>query len=311
MPEKLRLINKTSPGDCLVMTGAIECLHEQHPDRYLTDVRTSCDAIFENSPRITRLKAGAPDVREIAMHCPLINSSDQRPVHFLQAYVDYLGQQLKVPLTLTTNRPHIYLTEQEKSSTSQVQEITRARVNYWIVNAGTKRDFTCKGWGHSNYQRVIDELHGRIQFVQIGEAHHLHEPLRNVINLIGRTTARQLIRLCWHAQGALGPTTFIQHIFAAFEKPYVVLLGGREPVNWNHYPTHTTLSTVGKLRCCQYGGCWRSRIVPLGDGDPKDKQLCEQPVHGDDVIPRCMAMITPTTVVQAIMRYYEGGVLKF
>jgi ADP-heptose:LPS heptosyltransferase len=311
MPEKLRLINKTSPGDCLIMTGAIECLHEQHPQRYLTDVRTSCDAIFENSPRITRLKSGVPDVREIEMHCPLIHLSDRRPVHFLEAYVDYLAEQLEVKLTLTTNRPHLYLSKREKSWISQVHEITGAPGKYWIVNAGTKQDYTCKGWGHSNYQQVIDELHGRIQFVQVGEKHHLHKPLRNVINLIGRTDARQLIRLCWHAQGALGPITFIQHIFGAFEKPYVALSGGREPVMWEYYPTQTTLDTVGKLPCCQYGGCWRSRVVPLGDGDPKDKHLCERPVYGDEVVPKCMAMIQPRDAVRAILSYYEGGVLKF
>jgi hypothetical protein len=56
----------------------------------------------------------------------------------------------------------------------------------------------------------------------------------------------------------------------------VVVAGGREPVQWEAYPTHQFLHTVGLLPCCAGGGCWRSRTVPLGDGEGHDHadRLC-------------------------------------
>ena len=133
-----------------------------------------------------------------------------------------------------------------------------------------------------------------------------------MINLVGQTDVRQLVRLSYHAQGGLGPVTFIQHLFAAFEKPYVALLGGREPVSWVQYPLQTTLHTLGKLPCCRTRSCWRSRVVPLGDGAEQDGSLCEAPVLGmQRPVGRCMAAITPADVVRAISAYFEGGALAY
>lgn len=297
------------PGDILVMSGAIECLHQQYPNQYLTDVKTSADAIYENSPRITKLD---DDVTTIKMEYPLINECNQRPVHFLQGYVDYLGHMLGINLVCRVTRPYLYLSDDEKKWLPQVQEITKRPIKYWIINAGIKSDYTTKAWGVENYQKVVDLLKGKVQFVQIGEKHHNHPKLNNVIDMIGKTDTRQLIRLCYNAEGGLGPITFIQHIFAAFEKPYVCLLGGREPLQWEHYSTQTMMSTVGALPCCKTGGCWMSRIEPLGDKDSKDTSLCRFPVFtSSGVIPKCMSLISPESVSECILRYYYGGILSF
>jgi hypothetical protein len=312
--QKLHLTNFLSPGDCLVMTGAIECLRTQHPGKYRVQVSSSCNAIYENNPGID-LTFGLrdPDVTTIGMEYPLIHQSGSRPVHFIQGYVDWLAEKLNIKLNTSTNRPHLFLSSEEQSVwVPQIQEVVGNKIPYWVINAGTKQDYTAKGWGRQNYQEVVNKLRGRIQFVQIGEAGHLHKPLDNVINMLGKTDARQLIRLCWHASGGLGPITFLQHIFAAYEKPYVALLGGRETLAWEHYPTQTTMSTIGQLSCCRFNGCWKSRVVKLNDNDPKDQVLCEFPTYGgEDVIPKCMAMISPDDVIKQMMRYYEGGVLKW
>jgi len=307
--RKLILVNRLSPGDVLVMSGAIQCLHEQYPNKYLVGVDTSCDAIFENNPNVVPMDKSACGVTSIEMQYPLIHQSNNRPVHFLQGYSDFLAQSLGHPLVCTVRHPFISLSENEKAWIPQVHEITRAPIKYWVINAGIKQDFTAKDWGHANYQAVVDMLHGRIQFVQVGAIEHDHKPLKNVINLIGKTDARQLIRLCFNAEGGLGPVTFNMHIFAAFEKPYVCLLGGREPLPWEYYPTQTILSSIGTLPCCRYGGCWKSRTVPLGDGSQQDASLCERPIFGEQVLPKCMAMIRPEDVVRAIEQFYTGGVL--
>ena len=91
-------------------------------------------------------------------------------------------------------------------------------------------------------------------------------------------------------------------------RPCVVIAGGREGPQWTFYPNHQYLHTLGALDCCNNGGCWRSRVVPLGDGDEKDQpeSLCGQPVG---ILPRCMDMIRVADVTHAVERYYEGGIL--
>ena len=92
-----------------------------------------------------------------------------------------------------------------------------------------------------------------------------------------------------------------------------VVAGGREPVQWFAYPHHQILHTLGALRCCDHGGCWKARTVPLGDGDAvRDANLCVDPVRStrspkSPLIPTCMAMVTPTDVTRAIERFHERG----
>lgn len=319
-PTKLIFKNHLSPGDVLVMSAAIESLHLSYPKSYLTDVRTSCDAIYENNPRISKIDDSDPDALVFAPkdpktgkddQYPLIHQSSQLAAHFMHGYIDSFSRFIDKPLALRVAKPSLHMSNDEKKWISQVQELNIQR-NFWIINAGTKNDYTAKGWGLENYQRVVDLLRDRVLFVQIGAKEHRHYALTGTVNLIGQTTHRQLIRLCWHAQGGLGPSTFIQHVFAAHDKPYVCLLGGREPVFWTTYPKQTTLHTLGALRCCKDSACWVSRTVPLGDGDDKDKNLCKQPVFRDsETIPRCMALITPEEVARAVERYHVGGALTY
>ena len=114
---------------------------------------------------------------------------------------------------------------------------------------------------------VVERFAGRILFVQVGEAGHHHPALRGVLDLRGKTTLRQLVRLVHHAQGVLGPVTLLMHLAAAVEvgpgmprnRPYVVVAGGREPAQWEAYPHHQYIHMNGALRCCDHGGCWKPR----------------------------------------------------
>lgn len=296
----------TSPGDVLVMTAAVESLHAAHPGRYLTAVSTSCDVLFEHNPRVSRFDDGLPS-RGVRMQYNLIHQSNQRPVHFMQGFCDHLAEALGVQVPLAVNRPQLYLSREERSWVSQVEEVTGRPTRFWLVNAGTKKDFTAKGWGRHNYQRVVDLLRGKVLFAQVGAYEHDHEPLDGALNLVGWTDLRQLVRLAYHCAGGLGPSTLLQHLCAAWEKPYVCLVGGREPTSWVHYPKQTTLSSVGVLKCCEGGACWRSRTVALGDGAEQDKSLCELPVlTGPEPVPSCLAQFTPEEVARAIMRYEHG-----
>lgn len=309
-PIKIVLYNNLCPGDLLAMTCALEALHQQYPGRYITDVECFHPSIYDNNPHITRLDRSAPDVVHLWTTYPLVNKTNQRPIHFLEGYVDWFRTQLDVDLVLDTNRPHIYLSEIEKQSKSLVEQLTGTK-KYWIVNAGWKNDYTIKKWCY--FQEVVDHFKGKIVFAQIGlkKAFHNHPPLRNVVSLIDKTNIRQLMLACYHAQGGLGTITCIQHMFAAYKKPYVVLHGAREPTAWTNYHQQRTLSTIGTLPCCKEQACWRSRIVPLGDGDKKDNRTCEMPIISPEPVATCMEMIKPKMVIEAIESYYSHGVLSY
>lgn len=311
MVEKICLKTFLSLGDILVMTTAVESLHRQFPGRYETYVQTSCDEVWEHNPLVTRIPwdAAIPEgIRLIECNYPTVNQSNQRAVTFLNGYLDDLGKQLGIPLEQQCYRPHVYLSKEEAGWISMIhQHITHAPTKYWLVSAGCKKDYTIKMW--HGYQQVVDHFAGRVQFVQIGKSDHQHPLLKGVINLIDQTNVRQLIRLAQHAQGGLGPITALNHLLAAFDKPYVCIGGGREPAMWMHnYMTTHVLHAGASMPCITHNGCWLSRVVPLGDGDKKDEQLCKQPMFVQHPFPvaRCMALITPQEVCLTIERILNG-----
>ncbi len=294
------LKNHLSPGDVLCMTAAIYSLRKRHPGRFEIAVNTTAQPLWEHNPDLVPLEeARQRGFEEVQTHYPLVNQSNQRAVHQLQGYCDFLEENLGVEVPLLTNRPHLYLSRAEKEWLNQVQEATGRKQKFWLVCAGRKDDYTAKFAGTEFYQRVVDLLRGRVFFVQVGAKEHHHPPLRNVLNLVGKTDLRQLVRLAYHAEGGLGGTTLLLHLMAAWEKPYVCLLGGREPVPWNAYPKTHLLHTIGLLPCCKDAACWKSRTVKLGDGkkmgDGKelDDSLCSDPVPLDEPVPRCLALLRP------------------
>lgn len=317
-PRKLILTSFFSPGDIIVNTAVVRDLHLCYPGQFITDVRTSCRALLENNPYITPLQEDAAGVETIPLECPLIDQSNHAPLHYLHTSVESLNERLGLRIKPNRFRGDIHLSSQEKSWASQVSEYAGDEIPYWIINAGGKYDLTTKWWPHHRFQRVVDHFRGRIQFVQIGDMGHYHPRLTGVIDLRGRTTLRQWVRLVHHAQGVLCGVTAVMHLAAAVPLPdgkpgnraCVVLAGGREPAHWEAYPDHRFLARNGQLTCCQDGGCWKARTLPLGDGSSNDEAglLCEQVVGNH---PRCMDLISVREVIENIECYFKGGVLGY
>jgi ADP-heptose:LPS heptosyltransferase len=312
-PAKLILNCRLAVGDVVMLTAALRDLHRLYPGRFVTDVRTPYADLWRHNPWITPLTDGDPEIRLIECHYPLIHRSNREPWHFLHGYSRHLAEQLDLDIYPTAFRGDIYLSKKEKSLPSLVERMAGEAGPYWIICAGGKYDYTIKWWHRRRWQEVVDQLQGRIRFVQVGEENDYHPPLRGVVDLRGRTTLRELIRLVYWSHGVLCPVTSLMHLAAAVpippgragERPAVVVAGGREPPHWEAYPWHRFLHTIGVLPCCASGGCWRSRTVPLGDGSENDRpeKLCASYV-AETGLPRCMDLITPSRVVASLLEYY-------
>jgi ADP-heptose:LPS heptosyltransferase len=314
--RRLILRNGYSPGDIVMLTAAVRDLHRGYPGQFITDVRTPCAELWEHNPHITPLREDEPGVEVIECTYPLIDQANQLPHHCLQGFIDFLNRRLGLAIALTEYRGDIHLSAQEKAWYSQVRELTRSDIPFWIIAAGGKYDVTIKWWSSGRYQEVIDHFRDRIQFVQVGQAGHHHPKLDGVIDLRGETSLRELVRLVYHAQGVLCSVTALMHLAAAVEvknggtRACVVVAGGREPPHWEAYPGHQFIHTVGALDCCRAGGCWKDRVRPLGDGDPRDRRAnrCVDVVQD---LPRCMHLIRPAEVARRIEYYFKGGSLKY
>ena len=198
----------------------------------------------------------------------------------------------------------MHLTDDERSITKLhelVPELNLTRP-YWLIVPDGKSDYTTKIWAHDRYQEVVNRTRHVIQWVQVGAAEHHHKPLEGVIDMLGKTSHRQLLRLMYHASGVLCGITYVMHMASMPRpdnrlRPCIVLNGGRELSSFTHYPGHIHLETVGTLPCCRHGGCWKGKV---------DKD-CSMPVTlpTGQIIPRCMDKITVDDVVSAIAKYHD------
>lgn len=216
-------------------------------------------------------------------------------------------------------RGDIHISEAEKKF-NLISE-TYGFDKYWVIAPGGKRDCTAKIWDWRKFQSVINYFEGKIKFVVIGKSDLLVEKLNNVIDLTDKFNSdiRGLFSLIYHADGCVAGPSALLHLAAAIpprwdseRKPCVAIFGGREPTAWSWYCNHQVLHTNGIFNCCDNGGCWKARVIPLPKDPEHNKSLCEHTVKIDDkTIPACMNSITSQDVIRAIEKYYDGNIYSY
>jgi ADP-heptose:LPS heptosyltransferase len=281
-----------APGDLLMLTVAIRDLHKIYPGKFRTDVFTCYPEVFFNNPYLIYF----PKNNSV----PIVNLNyakvrDQiapKGYHFSDAFICVLNDMYNILIKKTSMKPDIHLTFDEK--TERILERLEIKKPYWIINTGVKSDIPIKGYPPNLWQKVIDGLSKKgIRLVQVGSKNDIH-PIHNNIykTVVGQTeNLRDFFSLVLHSQGTIGHVSLHMHVAAAFNKPCVVVAGGREDPNWERYPDHRYLHTVGKLDCCKTRGCWISQAYDCLDrwkGRP----------YG-----RCIAMIEPDQIIDNVLSY--------
>ncbi len=310
---ELLIEQRLSPGDMLGgVVPLVESIHKQFPGEYLTDVAgTAADVFFAYSPHRTRLRS--PDRRFYAHYN--VNGSDQRSFSFAQAHCDHFSEvmKLKKPLINQTRKPSIYLTEQER------EPIAELPAHYLVMTAGYKTDCDVKGKGsHLLWADVVEYCRSvGVEVLQVGERNsaHVHDPIPGAVDLVGRTSLRQLVRLVSQAVATLSSISLLTHVSAAFDVPNLCV-SSRESHDFAMYRTTIPFHCIGLLSCASgeaAGGCWRNTLEPvLVNGKPRGDH-CALPVIQEDgsMVPTCTNVVRQSGAVQAQLRkiFLARGIL--
>jgi hypothetical protein len=330
-PQTLVFRNRWALGDTVVLAALVRDIHLAHPGRFAIRLYDHYTSYWKHCPHAQARAVGETGrIVELGYQQGITAAGRGEKIHFLTWFHRDFKAKTGITVPVTQPRGEIYL-----SAKAKVQRPVPHR--YWVVVAGGKTDMTGKVWYAHRWQETIDALAARgIRCVQAGARfdRHFHPILANCESFIGKTDdIHDFFQLIAHADGVICGVTGAMHAAAAFEKPCVVIAGGREEPWWEAYRNdykafglkcppvrveHVYLHTIGQLDCgCGNlaKGCWRDRVVPLDQEDHRNtkrrKKLCLKPNRKvqTQVVPECLAMITTDQVVAGVMGYYDSGVL--
>jgi len=246
--------------------------------------------MWHNNPHIDRTvtEANADETYDIGPG-KVTRGSKTNGLHITAAFRDGLAEKSGRPIAQGPFKPDIYLSDAEKN-----HRMVAGR--YWVINTDTG-PFTAKRWRAERFQHLIDAM-PEITFVQVGLARDNCARLKgdNVIDLIDKTKIRELFSLVYNADGCISLVSSLMHVAAAFDKPCVVIAGGREPFTFEKYAHHRYLDRTGTLPCCKLKACWHNALSACKDHD--------------GTVAHCMDLISVREVKDAIESYYEGGALE-
>jgi len=319
--RRIILEHKLAPGDVVATTALVRDIKLTYGDRYEIDFITNFPAIYEHNPYLTKLNKKARGVEHVVLcYSEGITSEGKgHKHHFITWHHRDFTNKTGIHVPCLFPRPDMRLSEYEKN-TRPIDG------RYWLVMGGGKTDMTTKHWDYGRYQGIVDRLRDYgLRFAQSGATKpgNVHPPMGKVLNIVGWGYVRQLMWQIYHCEGVIAPITCAMHMAAAFQKPCVVIAGGREEPWWEEYsdewnafgdkcaPTrvpHRYLHTLGQLECCSHKGCWRNKVVKIDKDNSLCHKLATRPV-GAQPLPECMNVITADHVVEAVMSYYEDGTL--
>lgn len=293
--RKIVMANRFNPGDQIAMSRAVIDLKTAFPT-WDIDIRTPgrwigrTSELYLGCPHLTPLKDSDPEVERIQMEYKAIHQSNSYHVHYTESWTLDLERQLGVSIPRTGFRPRLWPLPPERKRPEGLP------ARYWAIATGWRRDCNLKRYPYwADVGRLWCEWFGdAVQLVQVGHPSTFHDDVPDALDWRGKTpTQRQLLAVVLHSEGVLcnlsGPYLYA----AALDKPCVCAAGGREPPQWQDYPTVRLLHTVGQLPCCRNGGCWKSKgCINMIGGQPK-----------------CMTLIPAERVIEAAAAYYAGGAL--
>lgn len=301
--ERIQIRCKYALGDVVVLTAAVRDLARSFPGRFRISVATGSADVWLHNPYVEQHASPGRIIDCNRLAVDRVGTGN----HYIQACLEMLNERLGTNAQLSALKGDIHLSELEKSWYSEVWNLCGREIPYWLICPGGKFDLPIKWWDHQRYQRVVDALRGRVQFVQVGQWGNHHPALDGVIDLRGKTSLRDLIHLVHHADGVLCGVTSLMHLAAAVptrgrERSAIIVAGDREPREWEAYPGHVYL-TAGERMDCRH--CWNQRVNPAGI--PKNG-VCHRVRNG---LPECLDRISAERVIEAFETLHREERVRF
>lgn len=294
-----------APGDIVVATAAVRDVLDTYPDIRL-GFRSNHPALTSAIRRLTPVVQLEDPTVVLFDYSPGLHllRDGQYHEHFLTWFHRQWSRETGLPVKCLQPKGHVLCSEPPL-----------IEGDYWLLLAGGKEDMTTKHWSFIRYEQTARCLRSAgINLVQTGSSRDIHPRVSTDLDMVGVGGLHEFINQVAYCQGVICPITCAMHLAAVFDKPCVVIAGGREHVCWEAYTNegqfgqacspvkvpHKFLHTIGRLDCCATGGCWRKKAEPPAAAD----QLCSRPSRElFQILPECMKMVSVEQVVEAVLSY--------
>lgn len=295
-PEKVVFHNRQAIGDILTFTCGVRDFKKAFPETKVGVISTAMH-IWDHNPHIDH---SFRDNRFVLKVGPgtLTNKSNSSDLHMCNAFRIDMENKMGIRIPQGPIRPDIWMTKEEYERDPIIDG------PYWVFIYGGEPGWPAKQY--HRWQEVVNILKDDIKIVQLGVKKHPYPVLNNVIDYVGKTEnkdtgIRDLFNIFLHAQGSIGLVSMHMHLSAAFGNACVVVAGAREPASFTQYFGHQYVQTNGVLPCAEHTACWRCKMDKCqGKTKYKDKE-----------IPKCVEIIEPEEIAEAVRKYYKGGRLEY
>ena len=283
------------PGDCWCLTRLVRDWAEQFPGDSLS-VDVPCPDIFRGNPYYTPFdhKPG----EELFFHFASGPGNQyygnfRKSDTMVGAIYDYMRKHTGRNVREVCTAPEIYLTDEEKR-----YSLIPPGKPVCVMNAGWKADIPVKYWGWEKYASVVEEMRDSVTFVQVGANRNgmdFHKPIPGAVDLIGKTTLRELAQLVYHADFVLTGISQLHHL-AGIQcyKPRhcITVAGAREPENWANCHSREGVTWHWITSRNEFKKC-----VPKLPGF-HDGATCWESDCNDRRSPACMDAISPERIIE-------------
>jgi len=302
-PSQVVFHNSQAIGDILMFTSAVRDFKKAFPNTKVGVLSTAMH-IWDHNPYVDH---SFRDDRHILKIGPgfLTNKSNSSDLHMANAFRLDIENKLSIKIPQGPIRPDIWMTEEEWKAPPLIDG------PYWVFIYGGEPGWPCKQY--HRWQEVINMLRDDIQIIQLGVKGHPYPILNGVVDYVGKTQdkntgIRDLFNIFANAQGSLGLVSMHMHLSSAFGIPCVTIAGAREPASFTQYFGHQYIQTNGTMFCGEHTACWkcklegcRNLVTPENIG----------PGHNTTEVPKCVDIIEPEEIAEAVRKYYKGGRLEY
>ena len=271
---RIKLITNHHLGDVVILTAVIRNLLAEYSEAEV-DYAGPYREIFDFAPGLLTV---LPSAREVpAVYAPFSQKTADGGncvEGFSRSLFAAIG--LRIPYKFRHHAPVLELSDEDR-------EAARKYAGAIILNANWQECSEVKAYPH--WGEFVKLTSARIIRIGGREDRDRGYDIAGVEDMRGKTTIRELVRMCAGCSAIVSPPSAVVHIGAAFGKATVCITGAREPMTLTSYKNvyHLT-SKCGRFSSTYGCMCFRLR-------------QCRDVRDG---FPACMADIPPERIADAL-----------